>query len=289
MIKKRHHSPERKESKFSKKERLIAALSMPLAAVAIASCSHEVTLQIDSETGHLRNVDGPTPVETTTFKKGSELTREQRFALPPEEYYKLDESIRAADQAKYFTEGIKNVYRQVIHPDLHPNYLSKGERDALNNGTFYLPDLHKPRSEWTDQDYLNYFSLAMYFVTRQEKEYKRDALNALSVVVRPETGTFTNIEEHIKKHEGDVSIVSLYEAVPTEFSGYTFTPDDLGSISGDWETARVVGQRSLENGRVLYSIFVNYSDENQNAVSIVARTYASLNHPVFDHLRDRIR
>jgi|GEM_PF-4405551 len=82
MIKKRHHSPERKESKFSKKERLIAALSMPLAAVAIASCSSEVTIEMDHPAAQAQDVLNGKKSNSNEQQERRNITAEQ--ATPSE-------------------------------------------------------------------------------------------------------------------------------------------------------------------------------------------------------------
>ncbi|WP_158021551.1 hypothetical protein [Mycolicibacterium chubuense] len=111
------------------------------------------------------------PVLTLYDADGNlELDRSERDGMAPDDYVLLKQGIRSADRAERF-----NRYLHTAWENLQP-FLDERDKPVL-----YMPDLGKPRAEWTDHDYLNFETLAIKLVTTQQD--KDEALRALSAVV----------------------------------------------------------------------------------------------------------
>jgi hypothetical protein len=188
-------------------------------------------------------------------------------------YFEVDEHLRAADQAEYIHQNLEGAYKNIIAPSAD-RYLTDKERDAIKDGTFYMPDLKKPRSQWTDQDYLNYYSIVIFYVTSQSDDEEG---------LRTGTDTFTSIQEWANDYP-DVGLISLYRAVDTPLSGRELKPTSVNNVVIDELGGRFVGHESLVDGRVDYSLFANRSDEENNIIPINERTFDTINDPLVQDL-----
>ena len=292
----KRHSNHEKQSRYTKEKKFVAVLAAAgaLGAAALSGCSttgDKIYAADDSgrvvATYDVDDVlDGKiTPDSSSEKPVGSELTKEQRFNLSISDYYNVDEALRAADQARDFEIGVRNSYQHIVEFAMKPGLLSEKESTAINDGTFYLPDLDKDRSEWSDQDFMNYHTLAIFLLTSQSIDYQDDALKALSVLTRTNTSAFDNIEKHILEHPGE-PLLALYRAVPTPLSNSVVTPTEAKTVSGNWQVGHLVGHRSLHDGKIAYSFFIDMNDASGNTVSIKTDTYGSLTSP---ELKEMIR
>ncbi len=192
-------------------------------------------------------------------------TREQRDQLLPTEYTDLPEEVRANDRAERF-----NTYLHTAWETIQPA-LNEDEKRVL-----YMPDLTKPRAEWTDQDYLNYRTLATWLVTTQADI--NEGLRAASVVANAGTEEYEFIKTWIGEHPGQ-GLKAVYEAIPNPLSNRELTSVKIGSVTLDANGGRLIGHRSLASGATNYSPFKNYADSKGNIISIDEYTYDSLANP----------
>jgi hypothetical protein len=295
----KHRSPE--QSFFTREKKFVAILAAAgaLGSAALTSCSieaqdvklkpAETSTSVDSGRTYDSDID-TVRIENTVIN-GIEKTEEERFNLTDDEYYKIDESLRAKDQAEYFRIGVEKSYTRITDPAAPRSSFTPDELVAMQDGTFYLPDLDKPRSERTDQDLLNYSTLAIYYVTAmppiENNDPERNAeIKSLSVVSRPGTNTHDNLREHIEESPG-VGIITMYRAIPTPLSGVELPPSASDLIPENSLGARLVGHESLIDHRVDYTLFVDYGDEEDNVISVDVHTFGDLFSPGLREMIDQ--
>ena len=291
----KRQSNHEKQPRYTREKKFVAILAAAgaLGGAALAGCSTTGDkIYAADESGRVTAtydvddvLDGKiAPITSAEKPNGSELTEEQRFNLNPKAYAELDEFIRAKDQAKYFSQYFESSYEKMIAPAAYTIY-SDDEREMVDKGAFYMPDLKKPRSQWNDQDYLNYWSISIYFVTAQTNP--KDALQSLSVLARPGSKTFSNFEAWIKENPG-VGIVELYEATPTVLSDKELKPGSINGVVIDDKGGRLIGHKSLAaDNKVGYSVFVNRSDAEGNTIAINEFTFNQINNSALDSLIDQ--
>ncbi len=266
------------------RNKLIRGTALGLAGAAFlgAACSTETTVGFKNDRGEViyeQSVDDVldgTVNSVEEFKKGSEYTKEERLYIDPKDYQTFDESLRVEDQADYLYEGFENTYEDILND---PSFPPTGEEKAV----FYMPDLHKPRSEWTGQDYANYYSMGIFYATKQDNE--NVALRAATVVSRPGTNTYGNLREWIKNDDtAGRGLKSIYRAVSTPLDGKVLKPATIGNVVIDENGGALVGLESLTDGNINYTIFVNRSDSHGHILSIEAKTVDTLEDQVITQL-----
>lgn len=202
------------------------------------------------------------------------VSHEEYDQMSPEEYASLDEQSRVEDSAKNF-----NVYLHTAY-DAIKDDLTIEEAAVLD-----MPDLTKPRADWTDQDYSNYESLALKLVTSQGSNTD-EGERALAVVMNPELNIddFSRISAHIRNNLG--ARKSIYEVQDNPLSGRELTSTIVGDIVIDQNGGRIVAHKLVGGTNTNYSVYANRSDKDGNIVTIRQKTYESLNHPELQALID---
>lgn len=278
------------ELRLSTADKLKRTVGAGLAAsgLFLTACSNDEGLHIKYNDGTEQSVDdyledyergdGAMPVdnanndpgvvkdsENPIAKNGANLTEKQRFAATPEQYKDFDVSLRVNDQAKYIYQGF----------DKTAGYIEDALTDAER--PFYRkPDLNIPRSQWSDQDYANYYTTATMFATGQDD--KNAGKQTATVVAKPGTNTYENLWEWIDERNG-VGARSIYEAVSTPLSNKELQQGTYGQIEVSEHGGRLVGLQSKHDGSVTYSVMLNYSDDQGNIISIEELVVNNLDDP----------
>lgn len=194
----------------------------------------------------------------------SELDRNERDGMKPEDYVFLDDNTRASDRAERFTVHLESAWNTI------QAFLDEDEKKVLS-----MPDLQKPRAEWSDQDYLNYRTLAIWLSTRQmdQDEGKR----ALSAILDPSTEAFENVVTWMETHPAGTGMKAVQRAIENPMNGKEFRNETVGPHVIGQDGGRLVGFDSLIDGSVNYSLFRNTSDESGNVLTSNPYNYDMLN------------
>ncbi len=265
----KHHN-KHEQPRYTREKKFVAVLAAAgaLGSAALASCSTEATsFRVGDPNGHSVSLDefedGVMPINSETSKKGSALTEKQRFDSTPEQYQQFDVSLRVNDLAKY-------VYRDF---DRSAGYVEDGLTDSERS--FYSkPDLNVPRSQWNDQDYANYHTTAIQYATGQKDA--NTAKQTATIVASPGTNTYDNIWTWIDERR-DKAARSVYEVLPTPLSNKELQPGIYGEVEISEHGGRFVGMQSKHDGRTLYSVMVNYADNEGRVISIQELVVDNLN------------
>ena len=275
----KRQSNHEKQPRYTKEKKFVAVLAAAgaLGAAALSGCSTTgYKIYAADESGRVTAtydvddvLDGKiAPITSAEKPNGSELTKSQRFAADPSTYETFDEDLRVADQAEYFYKGYDVTYNHIINNPTDP-------LSAEEQAVFYKPDLNKPRSEWTDQDYLNFDTIATFFATGQDDP--NEALRSSTVVARPGTKTFDNMKEWITKYPGN-GLTSIYRARTTTVSNSELKPTTFNGIVID-DGGRIIEHESLISHDINVSVFVNNDDGAGHVLSINQYVYSSMNNP----------
>ncbi len=208
------------------------------------------------------------------------IDRVERDTMAPEDYLQLDEETRAADRAERFNEYLYTAW-ETIQPNLTPE-----ERAVL-----YMPDLNKPRNEWSDQDYLNYETLSMWLVTTQgtSQEASNEGLRALSVVARPGTNAHNTLTAWINQNPG-AGYKEVFKAKTSDMSGKeisNFTLEDGIQIGP--EGGRLVGYESMLDHSQNFILYANRADDKGNTLTISEDSYDNSSWPGLQSLLEKYR
>lgn len=263
----KHRSPE--QSFFTREKKFVAILAAAgaLGSAALTSCSieaqdvklkpAETSTSVDS--GRTYDSDIDTVRIENTVVNGSEYTAEERFDTDPDEYEEFDQFLRAADQAPYFYDLFDISYQRMLES---PNHKWTAEEREV----FYKPDLNKPRAEWTAQDYLNYWTIAIYLATGQNDP--DEARRAITVVARPGSDTHENLQGFIDDQEKafpdnypGYGKFALYRAVPNSLDSEELEPVETEKVSIDERGGRLVQYESLHDRKNGFFVFANRGDE----------------------------
>jgi hypothetical protein len=240
---------------------LLRVVAAATAALLAAGCT---TMDRDPENPSISS-HAPEP------GSGNSLTRPQRDALSPHLYVAIAEDVRATDRAERFNRYLATAWETIQEV----GNLSPEEVDAL-----YMPDLEKPRSEWTDQDYVNYGTLATWLVTTQQDT--EEALRALSVVYNKDRmpESWELLSDWIAEHPG-TGYKAVYKVVPSRYSDNELRNVTVGPVLIGPKGGRFVQQRSLSSDQraTSFTLYKNFQDADGNVISIKEGNYTDLNDP----------
>tara|TARA_B100001245_G_scaffold234308_1_gene219602 strand:+ start:12059 stop:12913 length:855 start_codon:yes stop_codon:yes gene_type:complete len=273
----KHRSPE--QSSFTREKKFVAILAAAgaLGSAALTSCSieaqdvklkpAETSTSVDS--GRTYDSDIDTVRIENTVVNGSEYTAEERFYADPDKYEEFDQFLRAADWAPYFYEAFDDSYKSIL---ADPNH----EWTPEEREVFYKPDLNKPRSEWTNQDYLNYWTIAIFYATGLD-DGPEVAQRAISVVARPGSNTHDRLQTFTEDYPG-YGDIDIYRALPSPFSNEELESIDTEKVSIDERGGRFIKHESLRDGKIGYSVFANRGDQ-EHTIAVNDLTVGSLSDP----------
>jgi hypothetical protein len=191
------------------------------------------------------------------------LTQTEADLLSITDYASIDPQIRVEHKAESL-----NQYLYTAWDSIQP-FLSEAERQVL-----YLPDLEKPRSEWSDQDYLNLHTLAVWLTSTQASD-TQEGQQGYSAIANPNKNTFDDIVEHIEEKPG-IGIKNVYQAVPTPLSGVELVNTTVGSIEMGPEGGRLIGVKKVGGTDIGYTLYSNRIDSKGNIMTVNEFTYESL-------------
>ncbi|WP_196248314.1 hypothetical protein [Rhodococcus erythropolis] len=200
------------------------------------------------------------------YNRDGVVTSKEYDMMPPTEYATLSDKVRVEDSAKNI-----NTYL----PSAFSTLQSNGSLSAKERALVSLPNLNAPRSQWSDQDYYNNYTLGVWLASTQGQDQASidEGQRALTVVLDPNNDGFIKASEMISSVS---AIKNIYEAQPFEFSNQELKPGtSIGGISIDGSGGRLVKGESLSSGEVKYHLFVNRTDSNGNVVSTLIRSYSS--------------
>jgi hypothetical protein len=147
-----------------------------------------------------------------------------------------------------------NKYLYTAWEDIQ-SHLTDGERKVL-----YLPDLDKPREEWTDQDYLNQHALAVWFVSRQPDN--TEAQQSFAAITNPDKEGYDDIQDYMMRNPG-VGIKNIHEAVTTPLSNIELRNINIGPVELDENGGRFVGHHEIGETKAYYTVYSNQADSNK--------------------------
>lgn len=188
--------------------------------------------------------------------------------LSPEEFAKLDDSIRVAAVGQELLDRMPGAYQDMLQ------YCTEEEKAIL-----YMPNMDMPREQWTEQDYLNYHTIALYAASRENhtKEELDHARRMATIIFEPGSDNLEYMSEQMGIAFG---IKAIYKAEPSAFSGfelYQHTNLDGNYTTG--EGGRVAYSDYIEHDNQrpsdvrLYRAFVNRSDDKGNVFPILAGAF----------------
>lgn len=197
------------------------------------------------------------------------VTSEEYDQMDPKEYAKkVPERSRVQDVAGNLYKYMPGSWDIMKQDNLNAN-----ERAVMS-----MPDLNAPRSEWTDQDYLNYYSIALGLISNQGSQQQQiaEGQRALSVVMSPQNNNFDSTMQSIATSNG---IRNVFKAESSAYTGIELRPGtSIGEHTVTGEGGRLVLSTfvSQENSdKPSYMLFVNRSDQQGRIVSILAEVYSA--------------
>ncbi|BDQ20061.1 hypothetical protein RQN9TF_12685 [Rhodococcus qingshengii] len=193
------------------------------------------------------------------------VTSEEYDMMPPSVYKDLDQKIRIEDTAENLNKYLPDAWESL------QGYLTSEEASILS-----IPNTNLPRNNWSDQDYLNNYTISLYLVSAQgnTQEQINEGRRALSVVIDPSNSGFSTTTEMI----GQVnSIKNVYEALPSEYTDRELEDGTLISSNGRVEAngGRIVKARDVNTDEINYMVFVNHNNSKGDIVSPLEGMYSS--------------
>lgn len=193
------------------------------------------------------------------------VTSEEYDMMPPSVYKDLDQKIRIEDTAENLNKYLPDAWESL------QGYLTSEEASILS-----IPNTNLPRNNWSDQDYLNNYTISLYLVSAQgnTQEQINEGRRALSVVIDPSNSGFSTTTEMI----GQVnSIKNVYEALPSEYTDRELEDGTLISSNGRVEAngGRIVKVRDVNTDEINYMVFVNHNNSKGDIVSPLEGMYSS--------------
>lgn len=199
------------------------------------------------------------------------LTQTEADLMSITDYSSIAPEIRVEHKAESL-----NQYLYTAFDSIQP-FLTPEEKEVL-----YLPDLNKPREQWSDQDYLNLNALAVWLVSTQRND-TQEGQQSYAAISNPDKDSFDAIMEHIKDYPGE-GIKNVYRAVATPLSGIELANTNIGLIELGPEGGRLVGHQKIGETDINYTLYSNWSDSKGNIMSTNEHTYGSLNDPELQEL-----
>lgn len=193
------------------------------------------------------------------------VTDEEYDMMPPAEFAELDDRTRVSDVGAKLHHYMPGALTELSR------HTSPRESRVLS-----MPDISKDRSRWTDQDYLNYYSIALLLVSGQGDQQSQidEGKRALSVVMSPDHTNFSTVNNSIGKVDG---IKSVYEALPSPSANQELRSGVYGEYSIGAEGGRLVLANYIPEGNAKevkqYMLFVNRSDDKGNTVSMLTESF----------------
>jgi hypothetical protein len=199
------------------------------------------------------------------------VTSEEYDLMDPADYAKLPDTERVADTAEKLQRNMPRAW------DIMSTYLTDTEKPVM-----YMPNLNKPMSEWSNQDYYNYHSIALWLVSTQgdTQPQIKEGRRAFSVVLGPTNGGFSDTMNSIGNVE---AIHNVYQAQPaTEGQpnsvelkpGMEIDDIEIGGDGGRLILGKYISD-GPDKGNLGYDLFVNRRDYNGNVTPILAKSYSA--------------
>lgn len=286
------HNRNSHEHRLTRRERATAAAVAGLAAggLFLSGCGDDEGIGIKYNNGTTQSVDDyledykPGDGKTRPADYGSNMTRAERDALPADDYVNLKESLRVGDQIDGFYKYLNSGYEKLLKIPESIGGLTEEERSIL-----YMPDLNKPRAEWSDQDYLNYQTLAVWLITTQDTSTKKgmnEALQSVSVVAEPGTEAFDFITNWIKTKPVGVGISDVKRAEPSPLSDVELQAVTVGDVTIDNDGGRAVSFQTIGNSGSDHGVilFANRGDGHGKSMPIHSFNYSTIMHPNLQRL-----
>lgn len=206
-----------------------------------------------------------TPALVGDYNGDGIVTSEEYDMMPPSVYKDLDQKIRIEDTAENLNKYLPDAWESL------QGYLTSEEASILS-----IPNTNLPRNNWSDQDYLNNYTISLYLVSAQgnTQEQINEGRRALSVVIDPSNSGFSTTTEMI----GQVnSIKNVYEALPSEYTDRELEDGTLISSNGRVEAngGRIVKARDVNTDEINYMVFVNHNNSKGDIVSPLEGMYSS--------------
>lgn len=206
-----------------------------------------------------------TPALIGDYNGDGIVTSEEYDMMPPTEYATLSDKVRVEDSAANL-----NTYLPTAWTTIQKNgMLTSAESEVLR-----MPNTSAPRSEWTDQDYYNNYTLGLWLVSNQGSTQDKinEGKRALSVVLSPNHAGFSDTAARIGETGARKNV---YQSVADQ-PGVELTQGTvIDNVTIDSAGGRLTKGRFLTDGEVSYDLFVNRMDSNGNIVSILERSFPS--------------
>lgn len=193
------------------------------------------------------------------------VTDEEYDRMPPAEFAELDDRTRVSDVGSKLHRYMPGALTELLR------HTSPRETSLLS-----MPDVSKNRAQWSDQDYLNYYSIALLLVSGQGDQQSQidEGRRALTVVMSPDHPNFSTVNSSIGKVNG---IRSVYEALPSPYTNWEVPSGIYGQYSIGAEGGRLVLANYLPDGGAKevkqYMLFINRSDNKGNVVAMLADSF----------------
>lgn len=198
------------------------------------------------------------------------VTSEEYDMMPPAEYATLSDKVRVEDSGANL-----NTYLPTAWTTIQKNgMLTSAESEVLR-----MPNTSVPRSEWTDQDYYNNYTLGLWLVSNQGSTQDKinEGKRALSVVLSPDHAGFSDTAARIGETGARKNV---YQSIADQPGVELVQGTVIDNVTIDSAGGRLTKGRFLTYGEVSYDLFVNRMDSNGNIVSILERSFPTK--PVVD-------
>ncbi|MGW0047111.1 hypothetical protein OG935_06145 [Nocardia cyriacigeorgica] len=257
----------KKDCAFAGGQIAAGSLILMIAIAPIAGCSKS---------------DAPAAVKSSIYptyvaddvNQDGKVTEEDYDLMPPSEYISLDDKVRVEDTAAPMNKYIPSAW------DTIQNHLTPAEAAVM-----YLPNLTADRMTWSDQDYYNNYSLAIWLASTQgsTQEQIDEGKRTLSCVISPSHSSFSSTFDAL----GQIGpFRNIYQAQSDKFKGVNIKPGTvIDGIHFDESGGRLARGYYIDTGQISYDVFVNRTDSKGNVITILARSYTSLLVPELKGIR----
>ncbi|MCV7300003.1 hypothetical protein H7J93_10200 [Mycobacterium barrassiae] len=204
---------------------------------------------------------------TGDLDKNGVVTPDEYDQMDPNVYAGLDAQARIEDTAEKFNANLESAW-----DDIQVNgRLTEEERSVL-----YMPDLKKPRSEWSDQDYLNFQTLALWLVSRGSNT--DEGQRAYAALRNPHADGFSDVFEYIGRNP-TVGIKHVFRARPSRLSNVELKDVTIGETEVGSDGGRLIALEEVGGPDKAVTLMVNRSDRSGYILPVVEYTYGSMGDP----------
>lgn len=202
------------------------------------------------------------------------VTSAEYDQMDPKEYAKeVPERSRVDDVAEKLHQFMPGAWTNL------QERLNSEEKTVMN-----MPDsisesyLSGSRAGWTDQEYLNYYTIALALLSNQgsEQDKIKEGQRALSVIMSPKDKDFTDT---LKSMETANGLRAVYRAEDSIFTGIELKPGtkisdhEVTGEGGRLVLATPISLKDPDGKGPTYFLFLNRSDSDGRIVTMLANSY----------------